>query len=194
MKMSLMEAHLKPPTGIRIVQIVLGAIAIALSIAVIVNPGLGIGVLIFLLSVILLVVGFERVATAFARTLPKSVRVGNLVLGALTIAAGIVVIAFPLLAIGLLVALLSVGLLFLGIARIIHGVKAKNASKWSHMLLLDVGILSIAIAFMIIASPLLGIFLLTLMLAVNLMIIGIESVAYALAGHRFKTTTPTYGK
>jgi uncharacterized membrane protein HdeD (DUF308 family) len=62
------------------------------------------------------------------------------------------------------------------------------------MLVLGVGILSIAIAFMIIASPLLGIFLLTLMLALNIMIIGIESTAYALAGHRLKTTTPTYVK
>jgi uncharacterized membrane protein HdeD (DUF308 family) len=189
-----MQTDVKLPKGIRIIQIILGGIAIGLAFAVLVNPGLGVGVLIFLLSVTLLVVGFERIAMAFAKMLPKSVRVGNVVLGSLAIAAGIAVIAFPLLAIGLLVGILSFGLLFTGIARIIHGVKSKNISKWSRIFVLGVGILSLVIAVIVIASPLLGIFLLTFILAVNLLIIGIESISYAVGSHGFKTTTATNGK
>ena len=43
--------------GIRILQIIIGIIAVAISIGVIVNPGFGIEILVFLLSLTLLVVG-----------------------------------------------------------------------------------------------------------------------------------------
>ena len=186
-----MQTKVKLPTGIRIIQIILGGIAIALAFTVLLYPGLGIGVLIFLLSVTLLVVGFERIAMAFVKMLPRSVRIGNVVLGGLAITAGIAVIAFPLLAIGLLVGILSFGLLFIGVARIIHGMKAKNISKWSRIFILGVGILSIVIAATVIASPLLGVFLLTFILGVNLLIIGTESISYAVRGHISKTIPPS---
>jgi uncharacterized membrane protein HdeD (DUF308 family) len=52
---------MESPRGTRILQIVLGGIAIALSLGVILNPGFGIATLILLLSATLLVVGIERV-------------------------------------------------------------------------------------------------------------------------------------
>jgi uncharacterized membrane protein HdeD (DUF308 family) len=76
--------------------------------------------------------------------------------------------------------LVAFGLLFVGIARIIHGITAKSISKWSRIFLLGVGILSLAVSFMVFASPLLGVLLLTFILAVNLLIIGIESIAYGI--------------
>jgi uncharacterized membrane protein HdeD (DUF308 family) len=89
---------------------------------------------------------------------------------------------FPLFAAGILVGLVTFELLFVGIARIIHGITSKSISKWSRIFLLGVGILSVS--FMIFASPLLGIFLLTFILAINLLIIGIESIAYGITSHR----------
>lgn len=189
-----MQTYAKDPTSIRIVQLILGGIAIALSLAVIVNPGFGFGVLIFLLSATLLVVGSERVSIGFSKVLPKSARIGNLALGGLAIATGIAVLVFPVFTTGLLVTLLSVGLLFVGIAIIIHGITAKNTSKWSRVFSLGVGILSVAIAAMVISTPLLGVFLLTFILAINLLIIGIESITYALAGRGFKTNATAYMK
>jgi uncharacterized membrane protein HdeD (DUF308 family) len=179
-----MKNELKSPKGLRILQIVLGVIAIALSLAIILNPGLGVATLIFLLSITLLVVGIERVAIGLSSHIPRSSRLSNIGLGALVIALGIVVIAFPLIATGILVGLVAFGLLFVGIARIIHGITAKSISKWSRIFLLGVGILSLAVSFMIFASPLLGIFLLTFILAINLLIIGIESIAYGITSHR----------
>ena len=84
----------KPSKGIRISQIALGAIAIILSLAILIYPGIGIASLIFLLSITLLVVGIERVAAGFLPHLTKSSRIGNIVLGGLTIGLGIVVLAF----------------------------------------------------------------------------------------------------
>ena len=184
---------MKSSKGIRISQIVLGGIAIALSLAVIVNPGVGIATLTFLLSITLLVVGIERIVTGIT-TLSKhskSSRFGNIALGALAAILGIAVLAFPLFTTAVLVTLLALGLLFTGIARIIHGISDKNISKWSKGFLVGVGILSLAVSFMVFAYPALGVCVLTLVLGINLLIIGIQSVAYAISGHHQRAYNPT---
>ena len=183
---------IKSPKGIRILQIVLGAIAIALSLAVIVNPGVGIATLTFLLSITLLVVGIERFVTGLTLSKhSKSSRFGNIGLGALAALLGIAVMAFPLFTTGVLVTLLALGLLFTGIARVIHGISDKNTSKWSKGFLVGVGVLSLAVSFLVFASPALGVFLLTLVLGINLLIIGIQSVAYGISGHQRRRYNPT---
>jgi uncharacterized membrane protein HdeD (DUF308 family) len=184
---------MKSSRGIRISQIVLGAIAIALSLAVISSPGVGIATISFLLSITLLVVGIERLVTGFTPSeQSKSSRFGNIGLGALAALLGIAVLAFPVFTTGVLVTLLALGLLFIGIARIIHGISDKNISKWSKGFLVGVGILSLAVSFTVFAYPKFGVFLLTLVLGINLLIIGIQSVAYAISGHqRRRTYNPT---
>lgn len=177
-------SEIKISKGIRILQIIMGIIAIALSIAIILNPGFGIELLVFLLSITLFVVGIERVSTGFLPNMRKSSKITNIVLGGLTIGLAIAVIAFPIFTIGFLVTLLAVGLLFIGIARIVHGIFHKQTSKWSRIFLIGVGILSIAIAFMVVTNPLFGLFILTFMLAVNLLIIGIESIILGVSGKR----------
>jgi uncharacterized membrane protein HdeD (DUF308 family) len=175
--------------GIKILQIIVGIIAIALSIAVIVNPGFGIEILVFLLSLTLLVVGIERVSIGFLPYITKSSRISNIVLGVLAIALGLVVIGFPFFTIGLLVTLLALGLLFIGIARIVHGIFDKKTSKWSRIFLIGVGILSIGISFVIFINPVVGIFILTFLLAVNLLIIGIESIIHGVSAKRNLATS-----
>ena len=171
--------------GIRILQTIVGIIAICISIAVIINPGFGIEILVFLLSLTLLVVGIERVSIGFLPYIKKSsTRISNFVLGGLAIALAIIVIAFPIFTIGILVTLLALGLLFIGAARIVHGIFDKQTSKWSRIFLVAVGILSIGISFMVFINPLVGIFILTFMLAVNLLIIGIESIVHGVSGKK----------
>ena len=182
--------------GIRILQVIVGIIAIGLSIAVIINPGFGIEILVFLLSLTLLVVGIERVSIGFLPYIKKSsTRISNIVLGGLAIALAIIVIAFPIFTIGILVTLLALGLLFIGAARIVHGIFDKQTSKWSRIFLVAVGILSIGISFMVFINPLVGIFILTFILAVNLLIIGIESIVHGVSGKKnlasSETTTST---
>jgi uncharacterized membrane protein HdeD (DUF308 family) len=191
--------------GIRILQIIVGIIAIGISIAVISNPGFGLQLLVFLLSITLFVIGIERISMGFMPNMTKSSRITNIVLGALTIGLAIIVIAFPIFTIGFLVTLLGIGLAFIGIARIVHGIFDKRISKWARALLIGVGILSIVVSFMVFANPSLGLFLLILLLAVNLLIIGIESIVEGVSGNRNlsmpssssssnSTTTDSYGR
>ena len=184
---------METPRGTRILQVVLGGIAIALSLGVIFNPGIGIATIALLLSATLLVAGIERVVTGFTQSnrSSKLSKFGNISLGALVALLGITVLAVPVFATEVLVTLLAIGLLFIGIARIIHGLKDKNISKWSRGSLVGVVILSLAVSFMVFAYPALGVFLLTLILGINLLIIGVQSVAYAISGHRRYPATAT---
>jgi uncharacterized membrane protein HdeD (DUF308 family) len=178
--------------GIRILQIIVGIIAIALSIAVIMNPGFGIEFLVFLLSITLFVVGIERVSIAFLPYIRKSsTRISNIVLGGLAIALAIIVIAFPIFTIGFLVTLLAIGLLFIGVARIIHGALDKQTSKWSRIFLIAVGILSIGVSIIVFFNPIVGIVILTFILAINLLIIGIESIVHGVSGKRNLASSST---
>ena len=170
--------------AIRAAQIVLGAIAIVLSIAIIADPALGIGVLIFLLSITIIVAGIERVAVGVHPHITKSSRTGNIVLGVIAIGLGILVIVFPLLATLFLVTLLSIGLFFIGLARVIQGIGNKNISRWSRALLVGVGILSLVLSFIVIVHPISGIIILTIILAINLLIIGIESIINGTSSRR----------
>ncbi len=183
------EFDQKNSKAVRIAQIVLGAIAIALSIAIIINPGAGIATLIFLLSITLLAAGAERIAVGVLPYLKKSSRIGNIVLGIIAIGLGFAVLVFPQYTTFFLVTLLAVGLLLLGIARIIQGTTNKNISKWSRAALIGVGILSLAISFIVFAHPVSGVVLLTFLLAVNLLIIGIESIIHGVSGRRNMITS-----
>lgn len=179
----------KNSKAIRISQIVLGAIAIALSLSIIINPGIGVATLVFLLSITLLVAGFERIAAGIFPYLKKSSRIGNIIFGALAIGLGITVLAFPLFTTIFLVSLLAIGLLFLGIARIIQGATNKNISKWSRAFLIGVGILSLGISLIVFAHPISGVILLTFLLAVNLLIIGVESIVHGASGRKSMVAT-----
>ena len=60
----------------------------------------------------------------------------------------------------------------------------KQTSKWSRIFLVAVGILSICISIMVFANPLLGVLLMTFILAINLLIIGIESIVHGVSGKK----------
>lgn len=168
-----------PPSWLRFLQIGLGVIAVGLSLSIIVYPSVGVATVSIVLAVALLVIGIETIATGFSANQSKSSSAGNIILGALVIGLSAVVLAFPLLAAGFLVIMLGISLLFAGIARIMEGISSKHVSKGSRSLLIGVGILAVAISFMVFASPLVGIVLLNFIVAIALLIIGIECIAEA---------------
>ncbi len=179
--------------AIKISQIVLGAIAIVLSLVIIINPGIGIATLIILLSLILLVSGIERIAVGIHPHYTKSSRIGNIILGAISIGLGITVIVFPAFATIFLVTLLAIGLFFLGLARIIQGATNTIISKWSRAFLIGTGILSLVISSVVFAYPIAGIILLTVLLAISLLIIGIESIIHGTAaGKNISSSSHSY--
>jgi uncharacterized membrane protein HdeD (DUF308 family) len=132
-----------PPTWFRILQISIGAVSVILSMLAIAYPGLAVFSIIVLISIVLLIIGIERVIIgmlSYSRPYPdeqqsvsssffssffigrRSSPFTNIGLGIIAIVLAIVALAFPLIATGVLIALVSLGLILTGIARIISSI------------------------------------------------------------------------
>jgi uncharacterized membrane protein HdeD (DUF308 family) len=178
----------KSPNWLRFLQIGLGAISILLSVVILTFPGIAIYTIIIILSVVLLMIGFERIAIGAALSSSRtnrSSRWTNIGLGALVTALGIVVMSFPIHTAAYLIFLGALALLFNGIARIVQGIINKEIPGWSRAFLVGVGVLCIGVSTLVIAHPIsIGLVLLALVISVSLLINGIQMIASGIGGRQ----------
>jgi len=177
-------AEEKSPKALRVLQIVAGLIAIGLSVFIIVSsPNAAASFIAAILAVTLLVIGLERIGIGIvAKTMASRTRWASIGLGALAVILAIVAILYPGSTIAVILLVLSVALLIIGISRVLAGVTYKGTSRFSKSGMIGVGALSIIVAIMIMASPLFGFFLVSLILGVTLLLNGIESIISGVTG------------
>jgi uncharacterized membrane protein HdeD (DUF308 family) len=84
-----------------------------------------------------------------------------------------------------LLILLAIALLFDGIARVIHGFGNKTAGKATRAFLIVAGVIAIGLSIAIMASPVLGAVFIGILLAIALIIIGIQIIYAGITGSRF---------
>lgn len=174
-------------------QIVLGSISVLLAGIILLIPGTSISTTILLLSLILLVLGIERICFGVVGTIATTAttatkaskynasRITNIALGLLVIGLSIVLMEFPVFSTALLIILAAIALLIVGIARIIHGIKGDdNQRATQRYLSLGTGILCVVVSILIIANPTtLGLLLLVFILSISLIIVGISMIVRA---------------
>ncbi len=178
-----MLSNTDQPKWVFAAQIGIGILAIILSILILINPIISIISLIVLVSVLLLVVGIEKViAGIFVK---NRARFSNLGLGILVIILAIVAMAFPVF----VIILVAVALLFDGISRIVHGFSHKNQSKLDRAFSIGVGALEIALSIVILASPAFGFGFVATIIAIALLITGIQILVAGLTGRRISIPT-----
>lgn len=185
-------------------QIVLGSISVLLAAVILFVPGSSISTTVLLLSLVLLVIGIERICfgvvrptaiTATAemattnvttRSKYRSSRIANIAFGLLVIALSIVLMEFPEFSVALLIVLAAIALLVIGIARIIHELREDDIHRATRKYFsVGIGILCIGVAILIIANPTtLGLMLLVFILTLTLIIVGISMVVRGVKGER----------
>lgn len=178
----------KSPGWKRAVQIGLGVIAIALAIYAIIFPGITLVSLVFILAIIFLIIGIERVISGIF--IPSGSRWGTIGLGILVIILASIALAYP---VGTTVALfffLGLALLFDGIARIIHGFGDRAQRGWVRGFYIGVGILAVIFGGLMIVSPFFGAVLAGLIIAIILLIIGIQMISAGIGGRETRLTPP----
>jgi uncharacterized membrane protein HdeD (DUF308 family) len=186
-------------------QIVLGSISVLLAAIILFVPGSSISTTVLILSLILLVIGIERICfgvvkatattattttTATITTKPSkytSSRIANIALGFLIIALSIVLMEFPVFSAALLIVLAAIALLVIGIARIIQAFREEDIHRATRKYLsVGVGILCIVVAILIIANPTtFGLMLLVFMLSITLIIVGISMIVRGVKGEGY---------
>lgn len=176
------------PKWISAVQIGIGVLAIILSILIIINPIISVVSLVILVSFLLLIVGIEKVMTGIF--VKNRARFSNIGLGILVIILALIAMTFPLGTSIFLVILVAVALLFDGISRVIHGFGHKEQSTLDRSFTIGVGIIEIALAIFILVSPVFGFEFVAFVIAIALLITGIQILVAGLTGRRTFITSP----
>lgn len=172
------------PRWFRGVQIGLGALTITLSIFALALPGFTFLSIVVLLSVILLFVGIEKVISGIF--LENKSRWATIGLGILVLIFAGMAMAFPLAAAFVLVIFMGVSLLFNGVARIVEGMTGRH-SGMSRAFLIGVGILALIISVLVLSFPLFGIVLAGTIIAIGLLITGIQMVFAGVSRTKIQT-------
>ncbi|MGZ5551526.1 MAG: HdeD family acid-resistance protein [Nitrososphaeraceae archaeon] len=172
------------PKWLRIVQITIGLAAIILSIFIIVSSKLGGITAISMVAITLLIVGIERIASGISSRYSKRSRLINIGLGAVIVLFGIFTLANPSGSISFMILLVGLALLINGIVRIIDAlIKKKYEDNQANKIFrLIVGIISVAIAILTLASPGFGVILVALVVGIALLINGIEIIVAGIRG------------
>ena len=174
--------ELKSPGWIRGVQIGLGAVAVILSIFILINPELATVSIVLIASIILLIVGIEQVILGlFVKQKSRFVSIG---LGVLVIILSSILIAYPKGTTALLIYILAFALLFNGVSRLIHGWRDRLRRGWSRGFRIGVGALEIGLSIAILVSPNMGATLVGILIAIALLIAGIQIIIAGIFGRR----------
>ena len=111
-------------------------------------------------------------------------------LGIITVILSIYALAFPAATALIVTIFVGIGLIFNGCARIVEGISGKH-SGWAKLFLIGVGILSIVICTVVLASPLFGVVFVGLIITIGLLITGIQMIAVGAAGRSIIPDSPS---
>ena len=174
----------KRPPWVRALQIGLGAIIIALSILALVSPAAAFVSIVRVLAIILFFVGIERVISGIF--LPGKHRFYSIGLGILILILAGIAISYPTEAATLIIIFIAIALLIIGGSRIIEGLSRRHRG-FSRGFHLGVGILAVAIGIAILVLPSFGAALAGFLIAIGLLVIGIQMVITGIRSHKQPT-------
>jgi len=179
-------------TAIRLTEVFSGLASVVVAVIVLANPLLSIGTLIVLLAFslafdvirLLLSEGLRslsrsRIETRFASTVRLLRRFGPIGVGLVSIGIVIAVLVSPELSQLTLLFLLAIGVVFLGLDRILRAV-GREAPVWMRSASAGTGALVILLLVVAIAVPSVGLATFAILIAVSLLLAGIQSVVQGL--------------
>jgi uncharacterized membrane protein HdeD (DUF308 family) len=169
------------------VLIGLGVLAIILSILVFIHPGMTVAAIIYLAGIILIIVGIEKIISGIF--VANKSRWGTVGFGVLALIFGSIAVAAPVSTAVFVIFMLGFGLLFLGISHVVYGVGSNESPGWARGFSIGAGALSIAISFLVMASPFAGAVFVSVFLGIALLIIGIEIIVVGATGRRMQLTS-----
>ena len=120
--------------------------------------------------------------------MPKWTRAGEIILGLVSLIAGIFVIAYPGIAVLTLIVLLSIGLIFLGWRYVIIGAVGRMLPTWLRAANIGLGILTFILAVVVIASPGIAALTLVLILYIGLFLYGIAAISLGASANMTPTS------
>ena len=171
----------KSPGWLRGAQIGLGILVVILSIYALAYPGAAFVSLVLILGIILFIVGIEKIISGIL--LPIKGRWATIGLGILVLIFAGFVIAFPEFATWIVTVFIGIALLFSGAASIAQAFSGRE-SGWKKAFLIGVGALLIVLGIMVLVSPVFGAQFAGFVIAIGLLIAGIQMIAVGATGRK----------
>jgi uncharacterized membrane protein HdeD (DUF308 family) len=171
----------KSPGWLRGAQIGLGILVVILSIYALAYPGAAFVSLVLILGIILFIVGIEKIISGIF--LPVKGRGATIGLGILVLIFAGFVIAFPGFATWIITVFIGIALLFSGAASIAQAFSGRE-SGWKKAFLIGVGALLIILGIMVLVSPVFGAQFAGFVIAIGLLIAGIQMIAVGATGRK----------
>jgi uncharacterized membrane protein HdeD (DUF308 family) len=181
----------KVPGTLRALEVILGAISVAIGFVILFFPGLTIVTIVILLAVALLFVGLIRFFWGLAaKDISSGARGAAVLVGVIAVLIAVTIIAFPDFATGTVVIFIDVGVLIYAFGRIATGATARNESTGLRGLQITTGVLMLVLGAVILFDPGLGADFLGLLLGMAFLIIGFESAVAGIVGRRYISRIP----
>jgi uncharacterized membrane protein HdeD (DUF308 family) len=117
--------------------------------------------------------------------MPSWIRAAEVILGLVSLLAGVYVLAYPLVAVFTLIILLAVGLIFLGARDIVLGAMGKFLPSWLRAANIVLGVLAFILSVVVINEPGFAVRTLVLLLYVVLFVRGVAGISLGAAGKQF---------
>jgi len=174
------------PSWIRIAQIGLGVLTIALSLFALAFPVVTYISIVWVLAVVLFFVGIEQIIIGIFSS--RRSRWSSIGLGILVLIFAAIAISFPVAAAITIIIFLGIAFLINGIARILEGFSGRH-SGLSRTFLIGVGILAVVISAAVLISPLFGAGLAGIIIGIGLLLTGIQMVFAGIQGRRAQITS-----
>ncbi len=166
-------SELKTSKGLRIAQIVLGAIAIALSGAVLANPDTTTLLYVTFLGIALIMVGISKIIEGGLVQSTKGSRGISIGIGIISIIGGAFAIANPIAAIATLIWIISIFILIHGLGLIASGISSRDITKGSRIGTIIVGAIAVGFASILLVYPGLALVMMIMFLSLGLLFNGI---------------------
>jgi uncharacterized membrane protein HdeD (DUF308 family) len=174
-----MNSMEKNPGWLRGVEIGLGILIVILSIYALAFPAATFVSIVLILAIILFILGIEKIiAGIFFHIKGRGASIG---LGILIIIFAGLAVAYPVGTAWIITIFIGIALLFGGSASIVEGFSGKE-SGWKRAFLIGVGALLIIIGIITLVSPLFGMAFAGFIIAIGLLIAGIEMVTAGATG------------
>ena len=181
----------KSPAWLRIAQVVLGSIAIALSGMVLANPDVTTLFFVTLLAISLIMVGISKIIQgALVKQLSKAPRIISIVIGIISIAGGFFSLANPIAVVLTLIMIITIFILIHGVGHVANGIASKNESKGSRIANIIIGGIVIGFSVILYAYPGLTLVLMVMFVSIGLLFNGIGSIISGTIGHRHSMPRP----
>jgi uncharacterized membrane protein HdeD (DUF308 family) len=170
------KAH---PAWLRIVEIIAGIIVLLLAVYLIFNPNVAIDLLRIILGIGLIILGLAQLVRGVTSKMHSTGgKVISIIIGIIVLALGIAAIVYTGFGSALLVTVFAIGLLLNAIGRLEFAGYATGAGlpSWLRGASFALGIIALIIAIAVIVFPGIGFALLVLLVALALLLLGIELI------------------